>query len=115
MIRRPPRSTRTDTLFPYTTLFRSEHARIHAEERQRADERVGHDLERERGERLGVQGLAAVFLLALVDTLHRRTVGRRWQQVHHAVEHGLHALVLARGAAEPGPDLRSEERRVGET
>src|SRR3546814_3743018 len=26
MIRRPPRSTRTDTLFPYTTLFRSCHA-----------------------------------------------------------------------------------------
>src|SRR3546814_13618394 len=25
MIRRPPRSTRTDTLFPYTTLFRSDH------------------------------------------------------------------------------------------
>src|SRR3546814_2427116 len=25
MIRRPPRSTRTDTLFPYTTLFRSRH------------------------------------------------------------------------------------------
>src|SRR3546814_15606727 len=24
MIRRPPRSTRTDTLFPYTTLFRSQ-------------------------------------------------------------------------------------------
>src|SRR3546814_6301289 len=32
MIRRPPRSTRTDTLFPYTTLFRSErpHARVGA-------------------------------------------------------------------------------------
>src|SRR3546814_18308045 len=29
MIRRPPRSTRTDTLFPYTTLFRSVfHARL---------------------------------------------------------------------------------------
>src|SRR3546814_6359974 len=27
MIRRPPRSTRTDTLFPYTTLFRSLRAR----------------------------------------------------------------------------------------
>src|SRR3546814_7851954 len=26
MIRRPPRSTRTDTLFPYTTLFRSNEA-----------------------------------------------------------------------------------------
>src|SRR3546814_12824239 len=31
MIRRPPRSTRTDTLFPYTTLFRS---------------RIGEDLQR---------------------------------------------------------------------
>src|SRR3546814_21070235 len=29
MLRRPPRSTRTDTLFPYTTLFRSvPHGRI---------------------------------------------------------------------------------------
>src|SRR3546814_10884487 len=28
MIRRPPRSTRTDTLFPYTTLFRSLAAKI---------------------------------------------------------------------------------------
>src|SRR3546814_19942092 len=27
MIRRPPRSTRTDTLFPYTTLFRSDPVR----------------------------------------------------------------------------------------
>src|SRR3546814_6767599 len=27
MIRRPPRSTRTDTLFPYTTLFRSQDPR----------------------------------------------------------------------------------------
>src|SRR3546814_2515645 len=27
MIRRPPRSTRTDTLFPYTTLFRSYQSR----------------------------------------------------------------------------------------
>src|SRR3546814_18519538 len=27
MIRRPPRSTRTDTLFPYTTLFRSDRRR----------------------------------------------------------------------------------------
>src|SRR3546814_9506088 len=29
MIRRPPRSTRTDTLFPYTTLFRSALAAVH--------------------------------------------------------------------------------------
>src|SRR3546814_16477295 len=30
MIRRPPRSTRTDTLFPYTTLFRSRSCRKRA-------------------------------------------------------------------------------------
>src|SRR3546814_3435806 len=28
MIRRPPRSTRTDTLFPYTTLFRSNYSHL---------------------------------------------------------------------------------------
>src|SRR3546814_5159674 len=28
MIRRPPRSTRTDTLFPYTTLFRSDREKL---------------------------------------------------------------------------------------
>src|SRR3546814_4779216 len=33
MIRRPPRSTRTDTLFPYTTLFRSHRPHLrHGEE-----------------------------------------------------------------------------------
>src|SRR3546814_19364159 len=30
MIRRPPRSTRTDTLFPYTTLFRSHQGMVYA-------------------------------------------------------------------------------------
>src|SRR3546814_16887396 len=40
MIRRPPRSTRTDTLFPYTTLFRS-HAEIGGEAPQRIGEGRG--------------------------------------------------------------------------
>src|SRR3546814_9227387 len=35
MIRRPPRSTRTDTLFPYTTLFRSHRQRPCHRRRQR--------------------------------------------------------------------------------
>src|SRR3546814_8821789 len=34
IIRRPPRSTRTDTLFPYTTLFRSQPAERHGQDRQ---------------------------------------------------------------------------------
>src|SRR3546814_1529551 len=33
MIRRPPRSTRTDTLFPYTTLFRSNDLRLNIRDR----------------------------------------------------------------------------------
>src|SRR3546814_7330753 len=36
MIRRPPRSTRTDTLFPYTTLFRSWRL-----QRRRSDDGLG--------------------------------------------------------------------------
>src|SRR3546814_16365125 len=40
MIRRPPRSTRTDTLFPYTTLFRSpEEPDEHGSLRHRAGDR----------------------------------------------------------------------------
>src|SRR3546814_18662815 len=45
MIRLPPRSTRTDTLFPYTTLFRSHRARI---EPRRA--RIIRELGRGEGE-----------------------------------------------------------------
>src|SRR3546814_14037666 len=46
MIRRPPRSTRTDTLFPYTTLFRSkpEHAAdLQSIDRQPAGRTVDRD------------------------------------------------------------------------
>src|SRR3546814_9802485 len=42
MIRRPPRSTRTDTLFPYTTLFRS----AQAERRRAGCGNDQHDLPR---------------------------------------------------------------------
>src|SRR3546814_16513031 len=68
MIRRPPRSTRTDTLFPYTTLFRSgQHAallhrrieaklvgQIHAE-----IERDHHHHEEHRGKYRKLDGGAA--------------------------------------------------------
>src|SRR3546814_20236089 len=40
MIRRPPRSTRTDTLFPYTTLFRSDVDAV-VEEAREADQPLG--------------------------------------------------------------------------
>src|SRR3546814_15672217 len=52
MIRRPPRSTRTDTLFPYTTLFRS--LPRHPDP---ALDREGHPLAGGRALMLGVIGL----------------------------------------------------------
>src|SRR3546814_19988320 len=49
MLRRPPRSTRTDTLFPYTTLFRSQIAppsrtdvQSYREIREVLERRAGH-------------------------------------------------------------------------
>src|SRR3546814_1736741 len=83
MIRRPPRSTRTDTLFPYTTLFRSVDV-----------------------ERLGlVQALAAGSRVAAVTDAHAA-----FQQRHRAVvEHVAHqsvALVHAQLGAVGGGDAR---------
>src|SRR3546814_14169849 len=37
MIRRPPRSTRTDTLFPYTTLFRSTAEQLRNRQRRQVE------------------------------------------------------------------------------
>src|SRR3546814_14462877 len=49
MIRRPPRSTRTDTLFPYTTLFRSqERTAAIADIAHRRIKRVGAKLPTDR-------------------------------------------------------------------
>src|SRR3546814_1293161 len=66
MIRRPPRSTRTDTLFPYTTLFRSAARQpVEAEADTEAEavqqDRRGHEAEavgeaRGRGGHLGAVG-----------------------------------------------------------
>src|SRR3546814_2434656 len=54
MIRRPPRSTRTDTLFPYTTLFRSWGF---VEQNPRDGLRMGVSAGANIGERLMAQGV----------------------------------------------------------
>src|SRR3546814_1344853 len=52
MIRRPPRSTRTDTLFPYTTLFRSRRRIGRGQHRtRRPDDHLDHRLSRIQGVR----------------------------------------------------------------
>src|SRR3546814_15261085 len=49
MIRRPPRSTRTDTLFPYTTLFRSDLKRWIKEDADRLAGLAKQDFKTESG------------------------------------------------------------------
>src|SRR3546814_16749231 len=65
MIRRPPRSTRTDTLFPYTTLFRSSglhRCRIH--QGHRADPVRRHRSEEHTSELQSLMRISyAVFCL----------------------------------------------------
>src|SRR3546814_4361031 len=75
MIRRPPRSTRTDTLFPYTTLFRSAcrwqgrdgTRRVRRRGRRRVPigalllgRRAGLERHRARGGALGDRGISAI-------------------------------------------------------
>src|SRR3546814_3736097 len=62
MIRRPPRSTRTDTLFPYTTLFRSD-CRRQGQARARPRSEAGGAADRPpdlgNGDRFGDEPLGA--------------------------------------------------------
>src|SRR3546814_5663315 len=79
MIRPPPRSTRTDTLFPYTTLFRSRPRQLPALARLQLD--VVHDradrdaAQRHRVARLHVRPFARDHLVAGAQALRRQDVG----------------------------------------
>ena len=86
---------------------RLELAGVDAEVGELADVRVGHDLERERRERLLVGGVARGRLLVAVrgalgrlDALDRRHLERAREVVEHRVEQRLHALVLEARAAQ---------------
>src|SRR3546814_10078971 len=96
MIRRPPRSARTDTLFPYTTLFRSleilaeprrldrgkpvvdvvEQMDVPAERFARRGEQLGHDAHifRGRPDILGRQVIVGglIEIAVLADAIGRR-------------------------------------------
>src|SRR3546814_15738476 len=94
MIRRPPRSTRTYTLFPYTTLFRS-----HPFEVFPASERLGQRRLRRRALRLHLLEDRAFLELEADPQRHA-------EQDDRNQEGDAPALVGER-------HLRSEERRVG--
>src|SRR3546814_1734793 len=69
MIRRPPRSTRTDTLFPYTTLFRS--CRHHRD--QRGALVLGH----RRRELADIRTRVGIILVPLCARAHRENLAER--------------------------------------
>src|SRR3546814_20940854 len=121
MILRPPRSTRTDTLFPYTTLFR---APAGDEEKRSGDEAVRHHLDQRAGQGKLTPRVAAEQRAGGGNAEHgvahvvHRGVGNSTLQVAlcesdqcapEYPDHGDHAT----GKGVPGEGLRSEERRVG--
>src|SRR3546814_11253951 len=76
MIRRPPRSTRTDTLFPYTTLFRSQRIEQDARQRLEGGQRMGtavDDLQRVAGQLQRVS--AGIWLDRLKEWLSAALIG----------------------------------------
>src|SRR3546814_17120315 len=66
MERRPPRSTRTDTLFPYTTLFRSAAGAGACERAAHDDRHRGRDARAGGGDSRRACGLMAIERLAVV-------------------------------------------------
>src|SRR3546814_7139638 len=73
MIRRPPRSTRTDTLFPYTTLFRSRYRdaeRVAAHEAHFRRRRIAESA-LDRGDVAQAHGAVAGADREVADGLHR--------------------------------------------
>src|SRR3546814_18311442 len=78
MRRRPPRSTRTDTRFPYTTLFRSDGVDIDAERVRPQPVGIARDLHDDRQDRGPARGLGELaVLVASFDPGHAKAVRRR--------------------------------------
>src|SRR3546814_4555896 len=102
MIRRPPRSTRTDTLFPYTTLFRSHRRRRRGDDpADRAVQRAARDRRARRSEEhtSELQSLMrisyAVFCLKkqTISTTTTYTSHKQKARTHHPHRHS-HSTII---------------------
>src|SRR3546814_8348964 len=106
MIRRPPRSTRTDTLFPYTTLFRSRKfvqiLRRDADAFRFAFQNLAQRLARETRD-LALEGADARLARVIADQIAQSFVGQ-----FELAQLQPMRLDLLRDQMELG-DLRSEE------
>src|SRR3546814_12854827 len=101
MIRRPPRSTRTDTLFPYTTLFRSVERHDQPQPHADADQPV-RLLEPQR--RREIFGMAR-------DSDAQQHGGRG--RPAEPVQRGVRDMLADRGFQIGSKSSRSEESSVG--
>src|SRR3546814_2010376 len=102
MLRRPPRSTRTDTLFPYTTLFRSDAAAARIPSAARADPlAVGRDRDLRGAVRRG--GADPGDDRAVAESPCRRWPGRRGLRAAAGARTRLRlgCAVLARALSAP--------------
>src|SRR3546814_11222888 len=110
MVRRPPRSTRTVTLFPYTTLFRSERRHPDREPDQRPGREIPDEQRHER-ERSGDQDIFAPLGMDLGETpFHRRGRDRWFVEWRHGPRSRCPAAATqstpatpARRGCSPGP------------
>src|SRR3546814_17815553 len=103
MIRRPPRSTRTDTLFPYTTLFRS----TLADGLNQLPQFRGSDVPQAGG--VSANGAAGANLLNLRNLgAERNLVLLNGRRVVAGTDQGATDINTL-----PQSLVRSEERRVG--
>src|SRR3546814_19035285 len=116
MIRRPPRSTRTDTLFPYTTLFRSIGRDMRAVHRDlRLEQRMG-ELVEERGAilRIDLDHREAIRSLIVDEDAGRDAerlgAGAR-QRARFAF--GWHFLPIGERVPDRRAERRGGEGRVG--
>src|SRR3546814_8715395 len=95
MSRRPPRSTRTDTLFPYTTLFRSLRDTAHRHALEAVVDQQSADRREDRGATLT---LVLARCVRPVADLHRHALDRLGRVENHRRYCGLsqsHACIVA--------------------
>src|SRR3546814_2714697 len=87
MIRRPPRSTRTDTLFPYTTLFRAEDEQVNGvEDLGKLDPDAGQVVDVEKPPIVDVTGCDAPEGDAIGLRLEQAVQGERIRLAAFAVD-----------------------------
>src|SRR3546814_2601885 len=117
MIRLPPRSTRTDTLFPYTTLFRSPRdefrfrfGQIERRARgfgERRDQEHHREREEQQVEAEGVDDAEPMALLRLDDLVHVEAVGEQHDADQDEPDRDFIGNHLRRRSEEHTPELQS--------